>query len=198
MSFYFAPQLQPGAYDFASIDSPWRWRNWSIQNNWRSPEAKYSTMALNQIAKLPVPELLAPNGVVLVWTTWPLIAEQSLIVQNAWGLSVRTGGAWFKRSKSGKLRVGTGFIFRSVCEPFLICAKKGHKLRGRGALNLVEMLSDLGMDGLAREHSRKPEEVYQLIESMTPGWRRADVFSRQRRPGWDSFGNERDKYQAAA
>ena len=192
--FAFDP-LEPGAYDFAMFDPAWRWKNWSKKHNWRSPEAQYKTMALSQVARLPVPQLLKPAGVALVWCTWPMIAAQSMVIENAWGMEVKTGGAWMKRTRTGKLRVGTGHILRSVCEPFLICCKPGHKLKARGAAyNLVEMLRDFGADGLAREHSRKPEEVYELIESLTPGWRRADVYARVRRPGWEGFGKELGKF----
>ncbi len=197
MSFEFSP-LEPGAYDFAGIDCAWPWRNRTAALNTRQPEAKYRTMTLHKIARLPVNELLKPNGVALIWCTWPLIAAQSQIIENAWGMEVKTGGAWFKRTRYGKLRPGTGFILRSVCEPFLIACKPGHKLRGTSAYNLVEMLTDLGMDGLAREHSRKPEEVYTLIESLTHGWRRADVYARMRRPGWDGFGKEVGKFNFSA
>lgn len=194
----FAP-LKDGSYDFAMFDFPWKWRNWSpTVKNRRSPEAKYKTMTMEEVARAPVRELLAPGGVAWIWCTWPLIADQSMICQNAWGLEIKTGGAWSKRTATGKLRVGTGFILRSVCEPFLIATLPGHKLKaGSRTYNLIETLTDLELPGRARQHSRKPEESYHLIEKMTPGWRRADVFARERRPGWDPFGLEVDKFSEA-
>jgi N6-adenosine-specific RNA methylase IME4 len=196
--FYFDPLPRYGL-DFVSIDCPWKWVSRTSQGEKKSANAKYKTMSLAQIAALPVAELLAPEGVLGMWCTWPLIGQQHLIAENAWGLKVVTGGAWAKRTVTGKLRPGTGFIFRSVCEPFLICTLKGHKLRARGrAYNLIETFDQLGLDGIAREHSRKPQEWFDLIGGLTPGWRRADVFSRESRRGWLAWGDEIAKFDKAA
>ena len=193
MTFAFAP-LKPGAHDFVMIDCPWPFEVRTKNGIKKSPEAHYKTMPMDEIAKLPVADLLADGGVVWMWCTWPLFGQQHLICENAWGLKVRTGGAWSKRTRSGKLRVGTGYVLRTVCEPFLIAAKHGHKFRARGkALNLIETLDCLELPGRAREHSRKPDEAYELVERLTPGWTRADVFAIDVRPGWNQFGDELGK-----
>jgi len=173
------------------IDPPWRWKNYSAMHNWRSPESKYQTMELDEVAALPVRELLEPGGVAWVWFTWPMIAEAPNIVEHAWGLRVATGGVWGKRTKGGDLRMGTGLVLRGACEPFLIAQRgTGPGIRGRKVRNLIETFHAQEVDGLAREHSRKPDEVYAVIEALTPGWKRADVFSRQDRHGWDSWGEQ--------
>jgi hypothetical protein len=62
---------------------------------------------------------------------------------------------------------------------------------------LLESLEAFGLDGLARQHSRKPEEAYDLVDALLPSHaRKADIFSRQVRPGWDSWGDEVDKFEA--
>lgn len=196
--FFFDPLPRYGL-DFVSIDCAWRFIARTSRGEKKSSNAKYRTDTLQQIADYPVAELLRPGGVVGMWCTWPLIGEQSLIAKNAWGLEVATGGAWAKRTITGKLRPGTGFLLRSVCEPFLICTLKGHKFRAKGrAYNLIETFDKLALDGVAREHSRKPDEWYDLVERLTPDWKRADVFSRETRPGWRSWGDERGKFDKAA
>lgn len=191
MSFFFEP-LTPGSFDLVHIDFPWPWETWSASGRKKSPQ--YDCLSLEQIAKTQADELLAPGGVMVAWCTWPLIGPQHLILENAFGLDVKTGGSWSKRTRSGKLRWGPGHIIRSVNEPFLIACRKGHKLRGRDRHNLIETLDHLELPGLARQNSRKPDEMFKLLEHLTPGWRRADIFGRQSRPGWTVWGREKTKF----
>lgn len=179
-------------YDFAMVDPPWPFDLWSNAGNEKSPVAHYDCMKLADIAALPVGQLLRSGGVVWLWCTWPLVAVGAHAeVMRTWGIEPKTGGDWAKRTTNGKLRWGTGYLVRTVCEPFIIGTIGGdHGFRGRGFENLVET----SIDGLAREHSRKPDEVYEKIEAVTPGWWRADVFSRETRPGWDGWGLEARKF----
>lgn len=196
MKFSFHP-LERNAFDFCMIDPPWPWVARTTAGYKKSP--RYKTMTLDECAAMPVRDLLAPGGVVWLWCTWPLVGKQHLIAENAWGLSVKTGGAWSKRTRNGLLRPGTGFILRSVCEPFLICTLKNHKLKAKGAAyNLVESVEAIELEGVARENSRKPDEAYRLVETLTPGWKRADVFTRETRKGWVAFGDEKTKFDKAA
>ena len=181
--------LSPFAYDLVMIDPPWPFEVYSERGMAKSPEAQYSTMSMDDIAALPVGDLLAPAGVLFCWATWPLIDRQAAIIRR-WGLEPRTGGAWAKRTAAGKLRWGTGYLLRSVCEPFLIATLPGSGFRGSSEINLI--------DGLAREHSRKPDQAYALIERVMPGKRYADVFSRQSRPRWSAWGDQATKFDEAA
>ncbi|BDA84989.1 DNA methyltransferase [Aureimonas sp. SA4125] len=183
------------AFDVVMVDPPWPWATYSDKGLEKSPEAQYATMSLDDIAALRVGDLLAPSGVLVMWATWPLIERQCAIMRG-WGVAPVTGGVWAKRTVNGKLRWGTGYVLRSVCEPFLVGRLEGAAIARGKVPNLLETLVDAAVDGLAREHSRKPEEFYQLIETLVPDGRRADIFARQRRVGWDSFGNEADKFAA--
>lgn len=194
MSFQF-PGLKKFGYDFAMIDCAWPWKTYSAKGAAKSPQAHYETMTWDEIMALRVGELLKPGGVVWAWGTWPLYGRQQNICENCWGLEVLTGGSWAKRTRNGKLRIGTGHILRSVCEPFMIAALPGHKFKGPSTRNLIETLTDLEFGGLARRHSEKPEEAYALVESLTPGWSRADIYARKRRAGWDGFGKELGKFK---
>lgn len=187
MTWPFDP-LNPYAYDLVQIDPPWPFEVYSDRGSGKSPETHYQTMSMEDIARLPVGDLLAPAGVLFCWCTWPLFDKQAAIVRR-WGLEPKTGGAWAKRTASGALRWGTGYLLRSVCEPFLIATLPGSGFRGSSEINLI--------DGLAREHSRKPDEAYAMLERILPNARRADVFARQTRPGWAAFGNEAGKFDAA-
>ena len=181
------------SYDLVVCDPPWRFETYSNNGLKKSPEAHYSTMSMEEIAALPVPHLLKPGGVLVLWCTWPLIGYQWKLFET-WGILPKTGGSWAKRTITGKLRWGTGYLLRSVCEPFLIGTLPGCPARGSSIPNMIETVSNTSLDGLAREHSRKPDEFYYLMERLVPDGRRADIFARQQRPGWDCWGNEVEKF----
>ena len=188
---FFAP-LQLRSVDLLVIDYPWPWRTYSEEGRKKTPQ--YDTMELREIEESGPQDLLSPKGIGFFWVTWPLIAKQSRIIEDVFGLEVRTGGAWSKRSRTGKLRWGPGHIVRTVCEPYLIAAHKGHGFRGRDMKNLLETFGESELPGLARENSRKPDEFYEELERLTPGWRRADIFARQSRDGWTTWGREKTKF----
>lgn len=185
------------SYDLAVIDCPWPWQAYSEKGQGKSPEAQYSTMRFEEIAALRVGDLLAPGGVLVMWATWPLIERQCAMLRG-WGLEAKSGGCWAKRTGSGKLRWGTGYLLRSLCEPFIIATLPGAPIAKGIVPNFFETMDDAVVDGLAREHSRKPDEFYSLMEKLVPHGRRADIFARRRRPGWDCWGNELDKFEDAA
>jgi N6-adenosine-specific RNA methylase IME4 len=179
------------------IDCPWPWKNYTPAVNRRQPEAKYATMSMEEIAALPVRALLRPGGVLWHWWTFPRVVEATAIVEHAWGLRVQTGGGWGKRTRNGHLRMGTGLVLRGALEGFVIAQNgTGRGIRGKAICNLIETFADQEVGGLAREHSRKPDEVYELIERLTPGWRRADVFSTLDRDGWEAFGHQAGRFNA--
>jgi N6-adenosine-specific RNA methylase IME4 len=152
-------------------------------------------MPLQDIAALPVGDLIAPGGMVILWSTWPLVATGAHVeVLKGYGLRPVTGGGWAKRHPSGKLRWGPGYIVRSLHEPYIIATLPGSDWSGASFPNLVETLESVSVDGLAREHSRKPDEFYSLVEKAWPEARRVSLFSRQSRPGWSTWGNEATKF----
>lgn len=195
MTWPFDP-LPPFAHDVVVLDPPWHFDLRSAKGDAKSPQAQYATMSLAEVKILPVGDLVAPGGIVILWTTWPLVAIGAHVdVIRAWGLKAVTGGGWAKRTESGKLRWGPGYVLRTVHEPYIIASLPDAVWRGASFPNLVETLS---LDGLAREHSRKPDEFYGLVERAWPEARRADMFARQSRPGWATWGLERDKFDGAA
>lgn len=197
-SWPFDP-LAPFSVDLAVIDPPWHYELYSSKGEAKSPQAQYDTMSLDAVKALPVGDLLAPGAGLVLWTTWPLVAIGAHVeVIRAWGLEPKTGGGWAKRTAGDKLRWGTGYVARSLHEPYIIATLPGSGWNGRGFPNLIETFEAISVDGLAREHSRKPDEFYSLIEQAWPEARRADLFARQSRPGWATWGNEARKFDEAA
>lgn len=176
-------------YDMIMADPPWSYENWSKKGEHKNASAKYDCMSIEDIKRLPVNQLARPDAVLWLWATNPLLKE-AFDVLHAWGFTFKTAGHWVKRTKRGKLAFGTGYILRCAGEPFLI-GTIGKPSCARNVRSVVE--------GLAREHSRKPEEAYTAAERLLPdAYSRLDLFSRQVRPGWTAWGNETNKFEAVA
>jgi len=180
--------LLPLSYDVIVADPPWEYRNWSHKGTRKGAAYQYGCMGLDAIKALPVGHLAKPDCLLWLWATNPML-DQALIVLSAWGFQFKTAGHWVKRTKNGALAFGTGYILRSAGEPFLI-GTIGKPKTTRSCRSVVE--------GLAREHSRKPDEAYGMIRKLMPHARRADLFSRETWPGWSSWGNESGKFDPRA
>lgn len=188
MGYPFAP-LEPGAYDMIMADPPWTFENWSkkgITN--KGARGHYRTMSLKDVLRLPVASLAADDCLLWLWCTNPMLPE-GLSTLASWGFEFVTAGHWHKRTVHGKTAFGTGYVLRCAGEPFLI-GRRGKPKTERNVRSIVE--------GPIREHSRKPDEGYQAAERLLPKARRADLFSRERREGWDSWGDEVSKFNKEA
>lgn len=190
-------------YQLIMVDPPWPYRLRSKAGEKKSYAAHYGAMTFEDIIGLPVDMLAADDCILFLWCTWPLLlfcgddqrnfvgadASYSRVgaVMSAWGFRYASGGAWVKRTKHDRVAFGTGYRLRSACEPFLI-GVKGNPKTSRSERNLIE--------GLAREHSRKPDAAFDWCERYMPGARRLELFSRQSRPNWDSWGFEAGKFNA--
>lgn len=179
---YFDP-LVAYSYDLIVIDPPWPFKTWSPAGEGKSASQHYRLMTLGEIEALPVRALLKANAVVLLWTTGAMLA-QAVAVMEAWGITFKTELTWRKITRNGKVRMGCGYWARSMHEPILLGTV--------GKPTKITLPSCF--DGLAREHSRKPDEFYEMIATKTPGLRRADVFAREKREGWDAWGDEVGKF----
>lgn len=177
--------LAPSGYDLIMADPPWRFALYSERGEEKSAQAQYATMTLDEIAALPVAELAARDCVLWLWATAPMI-DQQIALCGRWGFAFKTCGTWVKTTASGKLAFGTGYVLRNCHEPFLIAT--------RGAPRTSRSIRSAFL-AEAREHSRKPDMAFAMAERMLPGARRVELFSRQRRSGWDSWGNETEKFQ---
>lgn len=174
------PQLERGAYGLIMVDPPWEFDTWSDKGKGKSPESHYNCMSLDDIKALPVADLAAPDCCLFLWCTWPRL-DDGREVLDAWGFEYKTGGAWHKTTRHGKTAFGPGYRVRCASEPFRL-AFRGNPKNSRAERNIIV--------GSVREHSRKPESAYAWCERYLRGVRRADLFSRQVRTGWDFWGNE--------
>jgi len=180
--------LIPMSYEVIAADPPWRFRTWSETNQAKSASRHYDLMMLDDIKALPVGKLAQRDCLLLLWCTAPML-PQALDVMSGWGFEYKSSMNWRKVTESGKVRMGTGYWARSMHEQVLIGAiGKPRKFSAFPSL----------FDGIAREHSRKPDEFYLLVEKHTAGLRRCDLFSRENRLGWDAFGAEVGKFDCEA
>ena len=177
--------LEPLAYALIMADPPWHFETRSKMGEAKSPQAQYDTMSIAQIKNLPVADLAQPDCMLWMWGTNPMLPLQMEVISH-WGFKFVTSGVWIKTTKHGKLSFGTGYIHRSSHEPWLI------GVRGRPDYKSKSVRSALL--ARVREHSRKPDEAYAMARALIPHGRAADLFSRERRPGWESWGNELGKF----
>ena len=176
-------------YGSILIDPPWRFSN---RTGKVGPEHKrlrrYDTMSFDDIAALPISEITLPKSHLYLWSPNALLPE-ALDIMRAWGFTYKTNIVWYKvRKDGGPDGRGVGFYFRNVTE-LLLFGIRG-KIRtlapGRSQVNIVITRK--------REHSRKPDSVYDLIQRCSPG-PYCEMFSRQRVPEWDQWGDEVDTYE---
>lgn len=189
MSWPFAP-LVPLSYEVIIADPPWRFRTWGEHNQSKSASRHYSLMTLPEIKALPVGRLAQRDCLLLLWTTgWAMATGQTHEVVRAWGFEPKSEIVWRKTTPAGRVRMGTGYWARTMHEPIMIASiGKPPKFSAFPSL----------FDGIAREHSRKPDEFCALVEKHTCGLRRADLFSRETRPGFDGWGDEATKFDQEA
>ena len=176
-------------YDCIVIDPPWfyRLRNQDKTHRNRIP---YPPMKTEDIVNLPIPDLCEDKGAVLwLWTTNNHMPEACTCLQ-AWEFTLKTILTWSKVTKSGNVRIGTGHYLRNSSEHCLLATTgKVPSFSHRKKLTNQSTI----LRAQRREHSRKPEEFYHLVEHFCEG-SKLELFARQQREGWDSWGNETDKF----
>ena len=142
-------------------------------------------MTIAEIASLPVRDLLAPDAVILLWVTDPLL-PRALEVVRAWGLTFKTVGFyWTKRKPSGAEHLGGGYYTRANPEQCWILT------RGKGVSRADRSVRRL-LAAPVRAHSEKPDLFYTEVERLFGNVPRVDVFARRKRDGWDALGDEID------
>jgi N6-adenosine-specific RNA methylase IME4 len=170
-------------------DPPWRFFNYSAKGEVKNSVAQYDCMDLPAIKALPVANLAKSDSALIMWATAPML-PQALEVMQAWGFTFKSAGAWAKESKSGdKIAFGTGYVFRSAAEFYLVGTIGKPAIQSRSVRNLIW--------SPIREHSHKPDQIYVDIEVLFDG-PYLDLFSRQNRPGWTAWGSETGKFEAGA
>jgi N6-adenosine-specific RNA methylase IME4 len=171
-------------------DPPWQFTN---RTGKMAPEHKrlsrYSTMTTDEIAALPIADHSADVSHLYLWVPNALLPD-GLRVMAAWGFNYKSNIVWYKtRKDGGPDGRGVGFYFRNVTE-LLLFGVKGKNARtreaGRRQVNIIPARK--------REHSRKPDEAYDIIEACSPG-PYLELFARGTRKGWTAWGNQADDYE---
>lgn len=193
-------------YEVLMIDPPWRFGD-NLPGLTRGATNNYETMTIQELCDYRLPSV-ADDAVAFLWRVAAI--PDWLTVCRAWGFEPVSEVVWVKVGKHksilpyedpkwhvvldggvvAKVAFGMGRTVRN-CHEVCVIAK-----RGRG-LEVQNHSIRSVIFGQLREHSRKPDEIYDLAESMYPDAKRADVFSRQQRPGWDAFGYEVDRFKGS-
>ncbi len=166
-------------------DPPWRFTN---RTGKMAPEhrrlSRYGTLTVDEIAGLPVDHVTGNTAHLYLWVPNAMLPEGIRVLQS-WGFAYKTNIVWHKiRKDGGSDGRGVGFYFRNVTE-LVLFGVKGKNARtlapGRRQVNMIETRK--------REHSRKPDEQYSIIESCSPG-PYLELFGRGTRPGWETWGDQ--------
>jgi N6-adenosine-specific RNA methylase IME4 len=184
-NIYFDLLTQLGMqYSTILADPPWRFQN---RTGKMAPEHKrlsrYVTMSIDAIKSMPIEQIAEENSHLYLWVPNALLSW-GLEVMKAWGFSYKTNLVWYKvRYDGGPDGRGVGFYFRNVTELILFGIRGNIRTLppGRRQVNLIQSRK--------REHSRKPEELYELIEKCSPG-PYLELFARHKREGWSQWGDE--------
>jgi N6-adenosine-specific RNA methylase IME4 len=179
-----------GGFKTILADPPWQFQN---RTGKMAPEHKrlsrYETMNLEDILAMPVADVAAETAHLYLWVPNALLPE-GLRVMEAWGFQYKSNIVWHKvRKDGGPDGRGVGFYFRNTTELVLF------GVRGKNARTLAPGRSQVNiLRTMKREHSRKPDEMYDLVEACSPG-PFLELFARGTRPGWKGWGNQAEGYE---
>ena len=185
----FLNQFQSSKFSTILADPPWQFQN---RTGKMAPEhrrlSRYSTMDLDAIKSLPVGCVASETAHLYLWIPNALLPE-GLAVMSAWGFNYKSNIVWHKiRKDGGPDGRGVGFYFRNVTELVLF------GVRGKNARTLAPGRRQVNfLKTQKREHSRKPDEFYPLIEACSPG-PFLELFARGSRPGWSTWGDQAVDY----
>jgi len=197
--------LPKGRYGAILADPPWHFQSWAggrwngdekpVFTSSRAPD--YRTMVEDEISSLPVAELASEDCVLFMWACWPT-AKQAFRIMEEWGFTYKTCAFCWVKADATQIH-----MFEDEIEPDMLL---GYWTRSNSEFCLLgtrgkpkRLHADVrqGIIAPRREHSRKPNGVHQRIERLVAG-PYVELFARQKRPGWDVWGNQTDKFKEAA
>lgn len=179
--------LRMFGYEIIYADPPWPFENYSTKGESRNPKRHYHTMAIPQIKALPVGDLAAGNCALFLWVVDSLL-DQGMETLKAWGFRYTTVAfTWAKRTpRDTGWHMNTGYYTRGNPEMCLL-GTMGRLERQSAAVRqlVVEPV---------REHSRKPDRIPDDIVRLFGDLPRVELFARTRRPGWDAWRNQTERF----
>lgn len=190
-------------YGVILADPPWRFRTFNEKGRKRCPDWKkfkdatahhYETMSLEDIKKMPISDIASEDCVLLMWFSWPMLRE-ALEVIEAWGFEYKTCAfSWMKANanqydmfgEQPKTEIGLGYWTRSNNESCLLATRgKPKRLNSDVRQGIIEP---------RRQHSRKPDCIHGRVQRLVAG-PYIELFARQKVNGWDTWGNQVQKFQ---
>lgn len=174
-----------GRFGTIVVDPPWSFtfstrKSEAGNNGWRgSTDNHYPTMRYVELLDLPVPLLAADDSVLWLWAVNAMLDDATALMAH-WGFEYKNALTWAKTSSKGTPAVGMGFWMRGSTEHLLLGV--------RGRPKPLRRNQPTWFKAPPGKHSAKPDEAYQIIETLTPG-PYLDVFARRRREGWSVWGN---------
>lgn len=162
-------------YNVILADPPWRYEY--SQSDIRKIENNYPTMDIDEICELPIKNIASDDCVLFLWTTSPKLTE-GIKVLDGWGFQYKTCAVWVKD------KIGMGYYFRQQHELLLVGTKGSVPAPEPDKRVSSVIVSD------REEHSKKPEIIHKIIEDMYGELPKIELFSRNHRDGWDSWGNQ--------
>lgn len=169
-------EIPKGKYEVIVIDPPWNYGT-EYNNETRRIASPYKEIPTDELLKFKIPS--AENCVLWLWTTHQFIWDAKKLI-DGWGFEYKLVFVWNKQ------RMGMGAWLRCQAEFCLLAIK------GKPKWNLKNERDVLSIK--RKEHSRKPDEFYKMVESLCPAKKKIDIFSREKRKGWGQYGNETDKF----
>lgn len=195
--------LPAGHYGAILADPPWQFQAWAgarLSGDRRpcaATQPHYDTMSMEEIEALPVADLARPDCVLFMWICWPIL-PRAMRVLDHWGFIYKTCGFCWVKANAKQIdmfrddiepRMNLGYWTRSNSEVCLL-ATRGKPKRQDGGVRQAIIEPQ-------REHSRKPDGIHERIERLVAG-PYIELFARQKRKGWDCWGNQTDKFEAVA
>jgi N6-adenosine-specific RNA methylase IME4 len=185
--------LKRGRYGAILADPPWSFKCWSGKGTDRAADNHYQTQSMDWLKSLPIGDLAAEDSVLFCWVCWPTLPEALDLIAH-WGFEYKTCAfAWMKADVSTldmfsdpvDASMGLGYWTRANSEVALLATRGKPKRLDAGVRQ--------GIIAPRREHSRKPDGIHERIERLVEG-PYCELFARQRRSGWDCFGNQTDRF----
>lgn len=177
-----AMEMPQGPFPVVVADPPWLFASNSETEPGRNPRRHYPCQPTEDIARMPIGEVAGRDASLFLWAISPMLVE-ALEVMRAWGFDYKSNIVWDKGV------CGLGYWCRSEHEILLIGR------RGAGPLMAHRTTTGSILTEKRREHSRKPEAFYSMIEAGYPTARILELFARQQRgPNWTAWGNQTDLF----
>ena len=174
------PPLPEGPFRVIVADPPWAYTKRAGDGSHRGT-IPYPPMDTDKICALPIASLASDNAILWLWTTNAFLADATRVIR-AWGFEQKTMLTWIKP------RMGVGDWLRGQSEPCLFAVRGRPKVKRKDVSTVLQ--------APVREHSRKPDEFYELVESHCPG-SKVELFAREARRGWRAWGAESMKFNKA-